>query len=100
MEDDSLANQLRELLLQMEASRDSIEKGYEKVQIAISGALRLLDDNAPMLEKLRGSPDSLKAFVLKLVTELGMETITHWESLKAQIEQILVNTPEFHDRKS
>jgi hypothetical protein len=100
VEDGSLSNQLRGVLLQIESSRDSIEKAYDKFQIAISGALRLLDDNAPMLEKLRGSPDDLKAFVLKLVTELGMETISHWESLQAQIKQILVNMSEFHDRKS
>ncbi|MFW9966617.1 MAG: hypothetical protein ACFFEA_05630 [Candidatus Thorarchaeota archaeon] len=100
MENGSLSSQLRGLLLQIESSRDSIEKAHDKFQIAISGVFRLLDEGSPMLEKLRGSPDDLKAFVLKLVTELGMETISHWESLRAQIEQILVNMSEFHDRKS
>lgn len=100
MENDSLANQLREVLLQIESSRKSIEKGHEKFQIAITGALRLLDDNSAMLEKLRGSPDDLKVFVLKHVTDLSMDTISHWESLHAQIEQILDNMPELHNRKS
>ena len=100
MENDSLANQLREILLQIESSRKSIEEGHEKFQIAITGALRLLDDNSGMLEKLRGSPDDLKGFVLKRVTELSMDTISHWESLHAQIEQILDNMPEPHNRKS
>jgi hypothetical protein len=99
VESDSLANQLREVLLHIESSRESIEKGHEKFQIAITGALRLLDDKSSMLEKLRGSPDDLKGFVLKLVTNLSAETISHWESLHAQIEQILTNMPEFHDRK-
>jgi hypothetical protein len=100
VENDSLAKQLRELLLYVESSRESIEKRHEKFQIAITGALRLLDGNSSMLEKLRGSPDDLKGFVLKLVTELSRETISHWESLHAQIEQILVNMPESHNRKS
>ncbi|MFX0054740.1 MAG: hypothetical protein ACFFAD_07440 [Candidatus Hermodarchaeota archaeon] len=100
MEDHSLADNLRAILLQIESSRESIEKGHEKFQIALSGALRLLDDNNPMLEKLRGSPDDLKGFVLNLVAELSTETISHWESLHSQIEQILVNLPESHDRKS
>jgi hypothetical protein len=100
VENDSLANQLREVLLQIESSKESIEKGHEKFQIAISGALRLLDDNNSMLEKLRGSPDDLRGYVLKLVTELGMETINHWESLHAQIEQILVSMPKLRNRKS
>jgi hypothetical protein len=100
VENRSLADNLREVLLQIESSRESIEKKHEKFQIAISGALRLLDDTDSMLEKLRGSPDDLKGFVLKLVTELRSETISHWESLKSQIEQIHANLPEFHDRKS
>jgi hypothetical protein len=100
VENDSLANQLREVLLQIELSRESIEKGHEKFQIAITGALRLLDDNNSMLEKLRGSPDDLKGYVLKLVTELSMETINHWKSLHEQIEQILVSMSELHNRKS
>jgi hypothetical protein len=100
VENDSLANQLREVLLQIELSRESIEKGHEKFQIAITGALRLLDDNNSMLEKLRGSPDDLKGYVLKLVAELSMETINHWESLHEQIEQILVSMSELHNRKS
>jgi hypothetical protein len=100
VENDSLANQLRDVLLRVESSRESIEKGHEKFQIAITGALRLLDGNSSMLERLRGSPDDLKGFVLKLATELSMETIGHWEALHAQIEQILVNMPEFHNRKS
>ena len=100
MENDSLAAKLREVLMQIESSRESIEKGQERVQIAITGALRLLDDNSSTLEKLRGSPDDLKGFVLKLVTDLNSETISHLESLHSQIERILVNMPEFHDRKS
>lgn len=100
MEDHSLADNLRAILLQIESSRESIEKGHEKFQIALAGALRLLDDTNPMLEKLRGSPDDLKGFVLNLVTELSTETISHWESLHSQIEQILDNLPETHDRKS
>jgi hypothetical protein len=97
---DSLANQLREVMLQIESSRESIEKGHEKFQIAITGALRLLDDNNSMLEKLRSNPDDLKGYVLKLVTELSMETLNHWETLHEQIEQILVSMPELHNRKS
>jgi len=100
VEDYSLADNLREVLLQIESSRESIEKGHEKLQIAIAGALRLLDENNSMLEKLRGSPDHLKGFVLKLVTELKKETISQWESLQSQIEQILANLPDLHDRKS
>jgi hypothetical protein len=98
--DDSLAANLREVLLQIDSSRESIEKGHDKFQIALSGALRLLDDNNSLLGKLRGSPDDLKGFVLNLVTELKTETISHWESLHSRIEQILANLSEFHDRKS
>ena len=98
--DDSLAANLREVLLQMESSRESIEKGHEKLQIALAGALRLLDDDNAMLGKLQGNPDALKALVLNLVTELKIEAISHWKSLHSQIEQILANLSEFHDRKS
>ncbi|MFX1261052.1 MAG: hypothetical protein ACFFAZ_03105 [Promethearchaeota archaeon] len=100
MEDHSLADNLREILLQIESSRSSIEKGHEKLQIALAGALRLLDDNNSMLAKLQSNPDDLKGFVLNLVTELKTETIRHWESFHSQIEQILANLSEFHDRKS
>jgi hypothetical protein len=100
VESDSLANHLREVLLQIESSKVSIQKEHEKFQIAITGALRLLDDNNPMLEKLRGDPDDLKGFVLRLVTELSAETISHWQMLQSQIEQILLNISEFHNRKS
>ncbi len=100
MENDSLSNQLREVLVQVESSRTSIVKRHEKFQIAITGALRLLDGDSPLLDNLQGRPDDLKGFVVKLVTELGIETITHWESLHAKLEQIIVNMSEFHDRKS
>ncbi|MHA2142327.1 MAG: hypothetical protein ACXADC_11560 [Candidatus Thorarchaeota archaeon] len=86
--------------MQIESSKVSIQKEHEKFQIAITGALRLLDDNNPMLEKLRGDPDDLKGFVLRLVTELSAETISHWQMLQSQIEQILLNISEFHNRKS
>jgi hypothetical protein len=91
VENDSLVAKLREILIQIESSRKSIEEGHERVQIAVAGALRLLDNNNSMLEKLHGSPDDLKGFVLKLVTELNMETTRHWKSLQSQIEQILLN---------
>ncbi|MFW9887174.1 MAG: hypothetical protein ACFFER_03270 [Candidatus Thorarchaeota archaeon] len=98
--DDSLVDNLREVLQQIESSRESIEKGHEKFQIALAGALRLLNDNDSMLGKLQGNPDDIKGFLLNLVTELKNETISHWKSIYSQIEQILANLPEFHDRKS
>ena len=100
MENEALANQIRELLLKVESSQESIEEGYKKFQVALTGALRLLDGNNQMLGRLHGSPEDLKGFLLKLATELRSDTISHWESLKPKIEHILSSITETDDRKS
>lgn len=99
MENEALAIQIRDLLLEIESSREAIEEEYKKFQVALSSVLRLIDGNNQMLGSLHGSPEDLKGFLLNLTTELRRDTISHWKSLKPKIEYILSNITEASDRK-
>ena len=100
MNDETVAQQLTELLRQLESARISARQEHEKFRVALTGVLRLLSGNEATLKGLQGTPEELKGYILNLATELGEESTRQWESLKSQVELILSQIRESPDRKS
>ncbi|MFX0044535.1 MAG: hypothetical protein ACFE8Z_01685 [Candidatus Hermodarchaeota archaeon] len=100
MNEDSVAQQLVELLKQLDTTRIASGHEHEKFRVALTGVLRLLSGNAATLKGLQGTPEELKGYILNLATKLGEESARQWESLKSQLELIISQIRGSPDRKS
>ena len=100
MNEETVAQQLAELLKQLDSVRNSTGHKHEKFRVALTGVLRLLSGNEATLKGLQGTPEELKGYILNLATELGEESMRQWESLRSQVELILSQVRESPDRKS
>ncbi len=100
MDEHSIARQLTELLEQLDSARMSIEQNHEKFRVALTGVLRLLSDGDTTLNGLKGSPEDLKGYILKLAAELSQVSTTQWEALRSQLAALLSQIQEAPDRKS
>jgi hypothetical protein len=100
MSEETVAQQLDELLKQLDAARIEAGHEHEKFRVALTGVLRLLSGNEATLKGLQGTPEELKGYILNLATELGEVSARKWESIKSQVELILSQTRESPDRKS
>ncbi len=100
MSEETVAQQLAELLKQLDRVRIAADHEHEKFRVALTGVLRLLSGDEATLKGLQGTPEELKGYILNLAIELSEESARRWESLKSQIELILSQTRRYPDRKS
>ncbi|MFW9799718.1 MAG: hypothetical protein ACFFD9_04735 [Candidatus Thorarchaeota archaeon] len=100
MDENSIARQLNELLEQLDSARISIEQDHEKFRVALTGVLRLLTGGDTTLSGLKGSPEDLKGYILKLAAELSQDSTSRWEVLKSQLAAVVSQIREDADRKS
>ncbi len=100
MDEHSIERQLTELLEQLDSTRLSIEQSHEKFRVALTGVLRLLSGDDATLSGLKGSPEDLKGYILKLAAELSQDSTSRWEDLRSQLAAVLSQIREDSDRKS
>ncbi len=100
MNEETVAQQLAELLKRLDGVRSSTGNKHEKFRVALTGVLRLLSGNEATLKGLQGAPEELKGYILNLAIELGEESMRQLESLRSQVELILSQVRESPDRKS
>ena len=77
------------LLDEFENTKDAIETQYNKLQIALSSTLRLLDGSeTKTLDALHGTPGNLKSYLISMVSEIKNETTNRLLSLEQRTRDI------------
>jgi len=86
---DEIERQVHLLLDEFENTKNAIENQYNKLQIALSSALRLLDGSeTKTLDALHGTPGNLKSYLISLVSEVKNETTNRLLSLEQHTRDI------------
>jgi Mg2+ and Co2+ transporter CorA len=98
MIDEKLRSEIDILLRIMETGRSDILQAHDKLQVAISGSLRLLSNEATTLTSLKGSPDSIKEYILSLLKSFRQMIEEHYNQLLDHTQQVL-ETLEENNRK-
>ena len=77
------------LLDEFENTKKGIENQYNKLQIALSSTLRLLDGSeTKTLDALHGTPGNLKSYLISMVSEIKNETTNRLLSLEQRTRDI------------
>ncbi|MHA1768404.1 MAG: hypothetical protein ACTSV3_00950 [Candidatus Thorarchaeota archaeon] len=95
VEDEELVNRLEEVIAYVKSTRSDIDNQSEKLQVALSGILRLTGNTDTMLSNLQGNPEELGAYLIKLSTELSDSFKKHMNHLSRSLVEIreLVSKP-------
>ena len=90
MDSDLIAAQLSEISQTFKNEKAQTEEEFEKLQVALTGVLNLLtDETGSPLTKMRGTPQDLKGYIIRLVSELNMNVINRWETFSLKIDSVL-----------
>jgi len=99
MNDEQLRDELRSILMLLNAQQNEVTEMQEKFQIALTGVLRLVGKEAPTLSKLQGNPEDLKGYLIHLNSDVVTTIAKSYESLRTRIEEVLESLLS-SDRKS
>jgi hypothetical protein len=90
MDQDLLINQLTRIVQMVHNEKEHTKVEFEKLQVALTGVLKLLTDeqNSP-LTRLQGTPQDLKGYIIRLVSELHLSMINRLEELNSRINQVI-----------
>jgi len=67
-----------------------MESDYNRLQIALTGSLKLLDGTeAKTLTALHGNSADLKRYLISLVSDLKQNTINHLQGFTHHVQEIL-----------
>ena len=99
MNNEELREELTAILRLLDAGQNEVAEMQEKFQVALTGVLRLVGNEAPILSKLQGDPEDLKGYLIHLSSDVATATTKSYESLRNQIDNLLqsLSSP---DRKS
>ena len=94
-----IKTQVDSLLTEISNISDDLENEFDRLQVALTGSLRLLDEsNATTLSALQGTPNDLKNYLITLVSELKQKTQTHLRHLTQSVNHVL-EANKSQDRK-
>ena len=90
MNQDLLISQLNELAQTVQTDKEQTNADFEKLQVALTGVLKLLTDeqNSPLIH-LKGTPQDLKGYIIRLVSELQLNMIDRWDALSLCIDRMI-----------
>ena len=97
---DEIGQQIALLIEEYKDAQKKIEAYYDKLQMALSSSLRLLNDSErSTLDRLKGTPADLSNYLFSIISELKDVTNEHFLSLgqhAENISQILLNANRKH----
>jgi len=99
MNNEQLREELNAILVLLNAQQNDITEMQEKFQVALTGVLRLVGKEAPILSKLQGNPEDLKGYLIHLNSDVATTITKSYESLRTRIEEVLESLSS-SDRKS
>jgi hypothetical protein len=90
MEQELLVTQLSEIAQTVQNNKKQTEVEFEKLQVALTGVLRLLagEKSSPLI-RMQGTPQDVKGYIIRLVSELHVNIVNRWETLSAKLEFVL-----------
>jgi len=96
MKKEDLIAELTSLLRLINDTREKVGLEHDKFQVALSNTLRLLNEGNPILTKMKGSADDIKAYIIRTSTDLRQSSLNPYEQIKVKVESIrgMVQTPE------
>ena len=95
MKNEDIIAQISSLLDFIDETREKIGLEHDKFQVALTNTLRLLDEGSPMLTKMKGNTEDLKAYLIRTSTEIRQTSLDPYETLRTKVETIrgLIQTP-------
>lgn len=82
--------ELNDIIDRVESIRKSIDMNCEKLQVALTGVFRLLDgERTDILSGLGGSQQDLRAYVVKIVSELRSDADDQFAQLQHILELLM-----------
>ena len=99
MNNEQLREELNAILSLLNAQQNEIAELQEKFQVALTGVLRLVGNEAPLISKLQGNTEDLKGYLIHLNSDIVTTTTKSYVSLRDRIEEVLESLSS-SDRKS
>lgn len=88
MKKDDITKEVASLLNFIDDARDRIAIEHDKFQIALTNTLRLLGEESPILTKMKGSTEDLKAYLIRTSTEIRQISLNPYEDLRVRVGRI------------
>ena len=88
MKNEDIIEQISSLLDFINETREKIGLEHDKFQVALTNTLRLLDEGSPMLAKMKGNKEDLKAYLIRTSTEIRQTSLDPYENLRTKVEAI------------
>ena len=89
MNKEELREKLNAILSLLNAQQTEIAELQEKFQVALTGVLRLVGKEVPLVSRLQGNPEDLKGYLIHLNSDVVTTTTKSYDSLRNRIEEIL-----------
>ncbi|MHA1772331.1 MAG: hypothetical protein ACTSYL_06035 [Candidatus Thorarchaeota archaeon] len=89
MDRDKTSQRIEEVIEKIKTLQEQTDKRHEKMEIALTGTLRLLSGNTSIIQSLHGSPDELKGYLLREFSSLRNSTFADWNSVLALVQTLL-----------
>ncbi|MGD9395228.1 MAG: hypothetical protein PVJ05_02250 [Candidatus Thorarchaeota archaeon] len=88
MKKEDIVIEITSLLEFIDQTRDEITQEHDKFQIALTNTLKLLDEGSPILTKLKGDAEDLKAYLIRTSTETRQSSLNPFDDLRTRVERI------------
>jgi hypothetical protein len=88
MKKEDIIVEITSLLEFIDQIQDKIVQEHDKFQIALTNTLRLLDDGSPILTKMKGNVEDLKAYLIRTSTVTRQVSLGPYEQLRVRVERI------------
>jgi hypothetical protein len=88
MKKEDIAIEITSLLEFIDQTRDEITQEHDKFQIALTNTLKLLDEGSPILTKMKGNAEDLKAYLIRTSTETRQSSLNPYDDLRTRVERI------------
>jgi hypothetical protein len=89
MKNEQLISELNSILGQLEKQIIGFQASCEKLQVALTGVLRITNDDGLLLSNLQGSPEHLKSYLIRLCSDLLASGTQSYERLRERIEGLI-----------
>jgi len=98
MKNEQVIDELKNLLELLNEQLDEIKSLHEKLLVALTGVLRLTNDDGSILTRLHGEPENLKSYLIQMAMKISDTTMQSYRTIGQRIQTIIDSTPT--DRKS
>lgn len=85
MDTENIQTQLKELLEQITETKDELAQEYEKFEVALTGALRLLSGEGTSITSIKGNPRDLIGYLIRFLSDMQHNTLLGLETIQEKL---------------